>query len=131
MATNLGPNIRLLLFRLGNEVQSFPLGACWQVSSQSLEFVAGGPELAPSVRHLEGKCCVATCLQVHCIMSASVELAERALCSLIDAVVPAACPDGQCRVSERVGVDRRTAPSCPVVLIAATVIHSITDQIPN
>jgi len=58
-------------------------------------------------------------------------LAECALCSLIDAIVPAACPDGHCRVSERVGADRRTAPRCPVVLIAATVIHSITDQIPS
>src|SRR5437870_8787036 len=86
---------------------------------------------APSVCYLEGKCRVASCSHIHCILSASVELAECALCSLIDAVVPAACPDGHCRVSERVGDDRRAAPGCPVVLIAATVIHSITDQIPS
>src|SRR5438132_7419214 len=85
----------------------------------------------PSVCYLEGKCRVATCSHIHCILSASVELAERALCSLIDAIVPAACPDGHCRVSEKVGADRRAAPGCPVVLIPATVMHSITDQIPS
>src|SRR5260370_18572960 len=65
---------------------------------------------APSICYLEGKCRVSTCSQINCILSASVELAECALCSLIDAVVPAACPDGHCRVSDKVGADRRTAP---------------------